>query len=225
LNMNDPGIVRDPAAGIPTRINVSFLNAEEVLTHGIDLGLMFRSDFGGQAGTFSAGANASYVLAYEIPQSSVPAPLWDEDIASCDSPGAVAGTPPPEDASCDVAGLRNFNTFARSLPRLRAQFPLGWTMDGHTAAIISNLVGSYTDDADSDATPGERYRPIHAQLTFDLQYAYRLKEGEHLATTFKVGVVNLLDTPPPYVNAGYGYDVLTHDPRGRLIYGRLIQEF
>jgi outer membrane receptor protein involved in Fe transport len=222
--MSDPDITRDPVAGIPTRINVRFVNAQEVLTHGIDLGATFRSDFGAQAGTFSAGANASYVLAYEIPQSSVPSPLWNESFASCDQPSALPGAA-RAGSSCDAAGLRNISTFARSLPRLRASMPLGWNLDGHNAAIIANLIGSYRDDGDSDPTAGEDYRAIDAQVTFDLQYAYRWQADEHLATTFKLGVVNALDTDPPAVNAGYGYDVSTHDPRGRLIYGRLIQEF
>jgi hypothetical protein len=168
----------------------------------------------------------SYVLAYEIPQSSVPSGQWNEDFSGCDQPNLGATETPAESSSCDAAGSRNINNFARSLPRLRASVPLGWSLDGHTATAITNVIGSYTDDFDSDPSPvGENYRAIDAQITFDLQYAYKLQETEHLATTFKVGVINLLDSDPPAVNTGYGYDSSTHDPRGRLIYGRLIQEF
>ncbi len=224
LNQNDPDITRD--AGAPTRINVLFVNAEEVMTHGIDLGVSFRSDFGAQAGTFSAGASGSYVLAYEIPQSAVPTGQWDEEFSGCDEPNLAPTATSAESSSCDVAGSRNINNFSRSLPRLRASIPLGWTLDGHTAAAITNVIGSYVDDFDSDLSAvGEDYRAIDAQVTFDLQYSYRLKETDHLATTFKVGVINLLDSDPPAVNTGYGYDSSTHDPRGRLLYGRLIQEF
>jgi hypothetical protein len=37
-------------------------------------------------------------------------------------------------------------------------------------------------------------------------------------------MINALDSPPPRLDAGYGYDVYVHDPRGRMLYGRLVQE-
>jgi iron complex outermembrane receptor protein len=40
-----------------------------------------------------------------------------------------------------------------------------------------------------------------------------------------VGVINLLDQDPPFVELLGGYDVYTHDPRGRTFYARLTQEF
>jgi outer membrane receptor protein involved in Fe transport len=140
-----------------------------------------------------------------------------------------------------VAGLLNTSNFARAMPRLRATIPIGWNMDGHTVTVIGNFIGSYNDDFDSDpAAPvrvdpmnpmsaiadwNEEYRPIDSWITFDLQYALKIEETEHLATTIKVGVINLLDSDPPPVNIGYGYDFTTHDPRGRLLYARLTQEF
>jgi len=45
------------------------------------------------------------------------------------------------------------------------------------------------------------------------------------ATTVRVGVLNLTDADPPFVDTINGYDFETHDPRGRLLYAKLTQEF
>jgi iron complex outermembrane receptor protein len=158
------------------------------------------------------GVSGSYVLSYKIPLLSVPLALRDEDFMNCSGD------------TCDVAGVRNFANFARSLPQLRVTLPLGWELDGHSAGLTGHFISGYTDDGDSDPTSEEEYRDIDAQVTLDLQYQYRLDEGDGAATTFRIGVQNLLDTEPPEVNAGYGYDVFVHDPRGRILYARLIQE-
>ena len=100
--------------------------------------------------------------------------------------------------------------------------PLSWTSGSHQATIIGRYITAYLDDQ-TQAMDGT-FRPIDGQFTFDLQYALRIAEGADAATTFKVGINNLLDTDPPPVNTNLGYDTETHDPRGRLIYARLIQE-
>jgi outer membrane receptor protein involved in Fe transport len=224
MTMADPDIVWDDASGLPTRINVRFINADEVSTHGIDLSAMYRSNFGAEAGTFSFGAGGSYVLGYYIPQSTVPTALQDEEFLSCDA-APVMGAAPPSSANCDVAGSRNIATFPKPLPRLRASFPVGWGLSGHNVSLNTNFVSGYRDDADTNPSPtAERYRGIAPMVTLDLQYSYKIDWDEHIATTFRVGVTNLLDTPPPTLTAGLGYDVYTHDPRGRLLYVRLVQE-
>jgi outer membrane receptor protein involved in Fe transport len=231
MTMSNPDITWDPVTGIPTRVNVRFINADSVTTHGIDASVMFRSDFGAQAGTFSFGAGGSYVLGYYIPQSTVPSALWDEEFLSCDAPAATAatptmpGAPPSSDAECDVAGSRNIATIAKPLPRLRATVPVGWGLSGHNVSVNTNFVSGYRDDGDSNASlTVERYRGINALVTLDLQYSYKIDWDEHIATTFRLGVTNLLDTPPPNLAFGLGYDVYTHDPRGRMLYARLVQE-
>jgi hypothetical protein len=125
-----------------------------------------------------------------------------------------------------VAGTRNITNLAKPLPRLRAMFPIGWGLSGHNVALNTNFTSGYRDDNDTNpSATAERYRGINPWVTFDLQYSYKVTWAEHLATTFRLGVTNLLDTPPPNLAFGLGYDVYTHDPRGRLIYGRLTQEF
>ena len=132
----------------------------------------------------------------------------------------------------EAAGNRNRDNPARPIPRLRLNFPIGWRLDAHGVGAVVHFISGYDNDeilrlpgglpAAPDAPP---LAPIDPWVTFDLQYSFRLDEGDDLATTFKIGVINLLDSDPPRLDAGYGYDAFVHDPRGRLLYTRLIQEF
>jgi outer membrane receptor protein involved in Fe transport len=209
----DPDITRG-TGGTPNVIVTEFINASEIKTHGIDFGVNYSSDFGATAGVFSFGVNGSYTLAYEIPTDSVPDIVENNDVVDC-SGGA-----------CDVAGNRNFLNLARPLPRLRATVPLGWNLDIHNAAVMVHYISSYKDDFNSapagSMTP--QYEDIGSWLSIDLQYAVRIPIADTAATSLTFGVLNLLDTDPPKVEAGLGYDVLTHDPRGRMLYARLKQE-
>jgi iron complex outermembrane receptor protein len=207
----DPRITRDPA-GSPTRIDARFVNAASVKTHGIDAALTYRSNFGAQAGMFSFGLSGTYVLSFDIPESQVIPSLRDEKFISCN------GT------SCDVAGLRNGVNFARSIPRLRSTMSVGWMLGAHMANITGHFISSYRDDADVDPGPGEQYNTIDAFVSLDLQYGFRIDEGDGTSTTFRIGVTNLFDTPPPFVKANFGYDPTIHDPRGRVLYAHLTQE-
>ena len=204
-------IERDPTSGSPTRINAKFVNASSAVTDGIDLDLSYATDFGANAGTFSVGANGSYVLSYLIPTSQASAAMKKSPDVDCSG------------GTCNVAGLRNASDFVRPLPQLRATFPLTWTMNAHSAALIMHYISTYKDD-ENPAPMTNAYPDIGAWFSMDLQYSYTLDESQPYSTTFKVGVINLLDTKPPEVATGLGYDLLTHDPRGRMIYGRLIQE-
>jgi outer membrane receptor protein involved in Fe transport len=213
LDMDDPDVHRG-LGGNPEQVDISFINAPSVTTHGIDLDVNYSSDFDADAGRFSFGAGGSYVLAYEIPENQIGPTVRDADVVSCSG------------GECDVAGVRNSGNFARPLPRLRMTVPLSWTLEGHTAGIAVHFISGYKDDFDANADPMEEtFRDIDAWTTLDLQYGYRIDEGDNLATTIKVGCNNVIGSDPPEVDTGFGYDVLTHDARGRLLYARLIQEF
>jgi len=208
----NPNIERDPITGSATRINARFVNASSAVTDGVDLGLTYATDFGGQAGMYSVGIDGTYVLSYSIPLAQVGPVMPRSSDGKCNS------------KTCDVAGFRNATNFARPIPQLRASFPITWNMDAHSAAIVVRMIGGYKDDENPAVMNNNAYPDIKPWAAIDLQYSFRLRETNSLATTFRVGVINLLDQMPPSVNTGLGYDVLTHDPRGRIIYGRLIQE-
>ena len=215
--MSNPGAcdarVTRSAAGVPTQIKVEFVNKNSVVTHGVDFGLNYASDFGGTAGTFNFGATGSYVLSYEIDDTEVAKAVKDADVIKCSG------------GSCDVAGNRNFVNFARPIPRLRATVPLGWNYDMHGATVMLHYISSYQDDFNSAAAgkPAD-YATIDAWLAVDLQYAITIPEGDAASTKIAIGVQNLLDADPPKVSVGLGYDVFTHDPRGRILYARLTQQ-
>jgi iron complex outermembrane recepter protein len=200
--------------GTPNVIVVEFVNQSSVKTQGIDFAANYRSDFGATAGTFSFGVSGSYTLSYDIPKVAIPASVIAGGAIECSGD------------SCNVAGVRNFSNFGRPLPQLRGTLPIGWNLDIHNAAVIVHYISSYKDDFNSapagSMTPS--YKDIDGWVTIDLQYSLRITEGDTAATTLKFGVLNLLGSDPPKVDAGLGYDVLTHDPRGRLLYARLIQE-
>jgi len=193
-------IERD-ANGSVQRVDTEFINAPSVITDGLDFNVIYRTDFDGEAGDFSFAGGGTYVLSYAIQ--------------------VAKGTP-----IIEGAGNRNFDNPARSMPQLRMNFPLAWHLDAHGAGIIVHFISGYDNDESIDESElREPPAPIDAWVTIDLQYSFRLDEGDRLATTFKVGVLNVLGSDPPALDAGYGYDVFVHDPRGRIIYGRLIQEF
>ncbi|HET6337423.1 MAG TPA: TonB-dependent receptor, partial [Polyangiales bacterium] len=206
----DPRVVRDPG-GIAQSINTSLANAPSVVTHGLDFSVSYRSKLSEDIGSLSLGATGSYTLAYLIPADSV-GPAVRDQLMHC------------KGERCDVAGYRNFANFARPLPRLRMTFPVSWTLGPHTATVVVHFISGYRDDADADPSPRTDYRSIAAFTTFDLHYEARLDEGAGYKTTFRLGLLNALDSDPPTVNAGFGYDVFTHDPRGRMFYARLTQE-
>ncbi|MGD8862892.1 MAG: TonB-dependent receptor [Myxococcales bacterium] len=206
-----PDVRRNPA-GEALGIDAEFVNAQTLDASGIDFNAVYRSDFGADMGTFSFGAGGAYVLTFEIPQSAAGADYVNSPDADCDGD------------TCDVAGKRNFSNFAVPMPRLRGNVPLGWSMDGHAANFTLRVIGSYKDDANLD--PMTQAMPdIDAFITADLQYSLRLDYDDYYSTTFKLGINNLFDLDPPAVADNFGYDPLTHDPRGRLLYARLIQKF
>ena len=65
---------------------------------------------------------------------------------------------------------------------------------------------------------------IDSFTTFDLQYGYRIDDWIGDALTLRVGVLNLLDTDPPFVHTTGGF-IPIHDPRGRMFLAKVIGDF
>jgi iron complex outermembrane receptor protein len=221
LNKNDPRIERD-ASGNLLRVNTTGENAAFIRTQGVDLGALIKLDLNdlgitrSPAGTVSLGTEGTYVFAFDIPR---------DQVADVPRTGKSAIPQPGCNASrCDVAGLRNQNNFAYPLPRLRANFPLTWVYEGHAASVVLHYISGYKDDGNPDAATGA-FPHIDSFTTLDLSYGYTLKDTIGQATTLRVGVLNLFDTMPPYVKVFGGFDIYTHDPRGRMIFAHLSQEF
>ena len=122
----------------------------------------------------------------------------------------------PTAVAYDAAGNRNYNTFARSLPKWRGQVGASWTHGPSTLSATVRMVGRYRDDQNGNAA-------IPGQATLDAQYTFRfaprwgLKEGPAIS----LGALNLTDRDPPPINTNAGYDSKVFDPRGRVIYLRV----
>jgi len=123
----------------------------------------------------------------------------------------------PTSAKVDVAGSRNFLSFARSLPRWRGNVSAGWEKERHGATAALHYIGDYRDDQNGN-------RRIRPHVTLDAQYSYTLpppRDGADESPSLAVGVVNLFDRNPPALNTNGGYDSKVHDPRGRVLYVRV----
>lgn len=80
---------------------------------------------------------------------------------------------------------------------------------GLTAAVIMNGTGRYRDPASK--------RAIRGRNLVDLQLRYAMPRiSESSSTEFSLTVSNLFDTPPPFVNGPFGFDLLNAQPFGRV---------
>jgi iron complex outermembrane receptor protein len=219
-----PGVIVDPTTGSVSEIQVSQQNTRgTTLTNGFDFGATVHLNgktFGGSAdawGTISIGAQGTYTLSYDLPRNAVLPTVIDQGIIKCSGTSSTS--------SCSVLGNRNSSNIAPPLPRLRANFPISWSYKGHAVSFIGRYLGSVEDDSDAGRAGNFRGH-IAAFFTMDLQYGYTIKDWIGEDVTVRIGVINLADADPPIVTTETtGYDPLLHDPRGRLVYAKLISKF
>lgn len=197
-NPNDPRIIRQ--GGLPNgqiaQVNVTFLNASRVIADGIDAALSWRTRTR-SLGTFGLGADLTWFSRYSVT-----------------APGLTG----------NLAGFRNFENFAPALPRLRTNASLDWSLDGHSVAVNLRRISAYRENLANRASPvnGFRLRPV---TTVDVQYALELART---GTRVELGGLNIFNTLPPQVGIPgdlTGFDTETHDPRGAMLYARLVQRF
>lgn len=120
----------------------------------------------------------------------------------------------------DVSGSRNFRTFARSLPKWKTTLGVSWAKGAFGFASYLKTVSGYFDDQSNV--------PIKSHVTIDSQIRYSLGRpalAETSGPTFVLGVTNLFDKDPPPVNTNVGFDSKVHDPRGRIVYARVMSTF
>ncbi|MEE8295367.1 MAG: TonB-dependent receptor [Sphingomonadales bacterium] len=116
------------------------------------------------------------------------------------------------------AGVRNFNNFGTSVPKWRFVGSANWAYQNHEVFIFVRYINSYLDDQNN--------LPISAHTTVDLQYNFILGDrNDDKAFRFSIGVINLFNNFPPTVLTNQGFDTKVHDPRGRMVYGRITKGF
>lgn len=197
-NPNDPRIIRQGglANGQIAQVNVSFLNANRVLADGIDAALSWSIPTA-SAGTFGLGADVTWFSRYNVT-----------------APGLNG----------NLAGLRNFENFAPALPKLRSNFTLDWSLSGHALTANIRRISAYRENLANPASPinGFRLRPV---THVDLQYALDINRTR---TRLELGGLNIFNVLPPQVGIPgdlTGFDSETHDPRGAMLYARIVQRF
>jgi iron complex outermembrane recepter protein len=240
----DPRVVRDDNGEI-VGVNVSQINVDgSTLTSGVDFGLIVNLPGGSRpkdSWNLSFGMHGTFTSAYEIPRGeastrSIPANAATGDPAmllpppDCEGSSAVDFDDDPDndtandEDSCEVAGKRNADNYAPPVPRWRVNFPLTFTVGGHSASAIPHFISGMQDDIEPNADGS--FDSIDAWFSLDLQYSYTLEDviGEKIA--LRVGCYNIADADPPSVNgSAAAYEAAVHDPRGRMIYATLSGEF
>jgi outer membrane receptor protein involved in Fe transport len=211
--LSDKDIVRDPndIFTILQVNNTSTINAETVDVTAYDVQANYSFGFN-NIGDFRVGLQATYV---------------DEFLYQSD----------PTQPLVDGAGKYNDNTSAApELPKLKANLRLGWTSGNHS---ISSTV-HYVDDIPDYDGPlythmdffAATYRPgniaevgVKAWTDMDISYSYRglnVWDGE---MAFTLGSRNVFDREAQRSPEFAGVIGGLQDPRGRIIYGRLVYDF
>jgi iron complex outermembrane receptor protein len=216
-------VMKDPVTGSLSSVQVYTFNVPgSIVTDGIDFGLTLRldgSDVGGSKtdfGEFSLSAQGVFTLSYDVPRSILPGMPMD-----CD------GSTP--ESACHVVGKRNGTALSDppSLPRLRMNVPLSWSMGGHSVSLIGHYVGNVEDDVAPVVPDGtDDGGKIPSWISFDLQYGITLDDLIGKQMTVRVGCENIFDRRPPTPNGTQeAFLFEMHDPRGRMLYARLQAEF
>jgi len=99
---------------------------------------------------------------------------------------------------------------------LKLRATVDWQARGHQdsgpgASLALVYADGYADRQEAVA------RPVSSLTTLDALVRYRTTTGLLGPVDWVVGVENLLDRAPPFVNRAVGYDVVNADPYGRVV--------
>lgn len=125
------------------------------------------------------------------------------------------GTPPVERAG-------TYTTAIGTLARWRATGRATWSLGGFSATYATRYVGGVVNEA-SLLVNGEHLK-AKSYLQHDLMVSMEL---ENAGMKFALGVENVTDEMPPFLEGNYynGFDNLTFSSRGRYFYGRVEKKF
>jgi iron complex outermembrane recepter protein len=202
--INNPGkyngsYIKRDEDGFISEILLRKENQGELNTSGIDVGADWR---GGptSVGRFSASASGTYVLKYD------------------------------RQFGAQEATVSNLGRFLNDqvIQRWRHRVTLGWDYGDVGLSLANSYSSGYTDqnttyDPVSDSLLPQR--KVEAYSLWDLAGSWNATK----ALKLRAGVLNLLDTDPPFSNQAYyflaGYDPTYTDPRGRSYYLSLNYSF
>jgi iron complex outermembrane receptor protein len=232
-NGPNPRVIVDPTSGQISRVTTQYINIPgDVITNGIDFAaflVLTNGTFGSHtpedhSHKLTFGAVGSYLLTFNYPISEASSRVINNSNGTTTTlpPAPCNGTGP--NATCSAVGMRNFNNVWQSMPRWKVNFPITWSYERQAVSFITHYIGSYKDDVNPN--PDGSYDTISAWVTFDLQYSYTVRNWIGRELTARVGVYNLADADPPRVNGTTSsYDYTLHDPRGRMVFAKLMTQF
>ena len=210
---SDKRILRSPDDVTTTvRINQSDSNASSMLVRAWDTSLSYGfsvSDLGlGDYGDINLQLEATYVDTYQF-QLAADSPVREAKGNQNNSYGAVP-----------------------SIPELRANLRMSWTMNNHGVGAIARYVDEVKFDANEFSfqqfLPGSTWQHtdvLYATSQLDAYYSYRgyqMWDGEF---NFTVGARNLFDRMPQKVGMISGIDGERMDVLGRVLYARVNYNF
>jgi outer membrane receptor protein involved in Fe transport len=181
-NPADPRVLRDPATGEIQRIDAEFFNAASVTTDGLDFELEANRETS-DAGTFRLNANLSWLLNYEIRETS--------------------GGP-----VIDALGRRNETNSGFPAPRLRGFATLGWSLDRFSADGTLRYTGKLVDDA-----PGGSTLDALTTVDLQLSWRFPSVRPSGDAFRLSLGAQNIFNKLPPRAVSTLGYEPRLYDPR------------
>lgn len=190
-------VIRDSFGGL-IRTETSYLNAQKLKTSGIDAALRYRWMWGDV--NLRTTLEGSYTIDYDLTD--------------------------PFGVKIDGVGSRNSqNTIGHSLPEWKANWALFATWNRLSGNVIVRYITDYEDDAPQDPTRGA-FIGLHPDIddftTVDLQFSYQLPSFafQQEGSVATIGVKNVTNEDPPYVNVDGAFDPFVHNPLGRLYYLR-----
>jgi len=210
------GIVRLGPTGSLSFVRTDFVNAAGIETNGFDASISYVLEM--KLGTVRLGWEGTYINRYAAPVG-------------------------PGRSMRDVADSRNSNNFAAPVPDFRFNADLGFQRGGHGIRVFLRYIDGFRDDQncgnsrarDTLVAPdpvfltcpdGHGFAKIASQTTVDMQYTYHFgKSGPLAGSTVSLGGINLFDSNPPFVATDGAFESRTHDPRGRMVYLRLVSQF
>jgi hypothetical protein len=207
------GVQRSPQGALQV-VDFQSINAGEIETSGVDVGLRYLLDT--DWGNWTFALDWTHVIEYE-----------PKDI-----PGLETGL---SDGSFvfDAAGTTGDGSVVRSLPDDRANFMIGFLRGDHAFTTFVRYIDGYrnlgAEAFNSGANPPKTVysEEISEAYNIDFQYNYSWNwSNDRDPLNLTLGMVNAFDSKPPRRDDyAQGYDSTVHDPRGRRFYLRLVQSF
>ena len=195
-NPNGASITRNQFGEL-IAVSTSYFNEERTEVEGLDIELNFFKST--QYGDFSYSAKATELSEFLTPEDT------DGDERSI---------------MVNRVGKFNYDANTHSLPKLRLNSFLSWTINDLTFGINSRYLDGYSNERSipSSATSLGYTNQVKSFLVhdFSITKSFQLRGG---ALEVGLGVMNAFDRNAPllYDAPDFSFDTRLHDPRGRLI--------